>query len=89
MAGRNGLQREVDGFAADERRVGGPADGAGKRGGVIERECDVFRLVGVGAERDLHSGTEGGAEEFCSGVNLLRGHAEARGVQLQTNAINR
>ena len=69
-ASERSSEREVDGFAADKRRVGGPADGAGKRGGVIERECDVFGLVGVGAERDLHAGEE-------SGAGTVRGCARA------------
>ena len=64
VAGRNGLQREFDGLAADERRVRGPANGTRELGGAVERIGDVLRLVRIGAERDLHPGAEGGAEEF-------------------------
>ena len=51
-------ERELDRLAADERRVRGPADGARELGGAVESVRDVFRLVRVGAERDLHAGAE-------------------------------
>ena len=56
-------------------------------GGAVERIRDVFGFVRVGAERDLHAGVESGAQERQGRVNLVGGHTEPRGVQLQANAL--